>query len=115
MVYRAFSSLQVVPPFTCVELNAMRLQHPDLVFVALYQHLFGCKPQSTQQAFAVLDRKFTGESHAETFDHWMDAPRKKRNFNKLHDFDQPMCAPTFVVLCGLALWIQMRKKHKIES
>lgn len=79
-----------VPPFTCIELNAMRLQHPDLVFVTLYRHLFGCKPQSTQQAFAALDRKFTGESHAEAFGHWQDASRKRHVVKRTHDFDRPI-------------------------
>lgn len=81
--------LQLVPPFTCVQLNAMRLQHPDLVFVALYKHLFGCRPQSTQQAFAALDRKFTGDCHFEALGHLQDAIKKRPHIKKA-DLDRPV-------------------------
>ncbi|KAL8272357.1 hypothetical protein Esti_003647 [Eimeria stiedai] len=81
---------KMVPPFTCIELNAMRLQHPDLVFVALYRRLFGCKPQSIQHAFAALDRHFTGESHADTLGQWQDTPKKRQSIKLLHKSDYPI-------------------------
>ncbi|CDJ39667.1 ADP/ATP translocase 2, related, partial [Eimeria tenella] len=48
----------------CIELNAMQLQHPDMVFVAVYRQLFGSKPLNPQQAFTTLDRYFTGAAAA---------------------------------------------------
>ena len=56
--------MQAVPAFRCIELNAMQLQHPDMVFVAVYRQLFGSKPLNPQQAFTTLDRYFTGAAAA---------------------------------------------------
>ncbi|KEP61330.1 UNVERIFIED_CONTAM: ATPase, AAA family protein [Hammondia hammondi] len=49
----------ILPPFDVVDVNAMRLPHPDFLFSVLHRRFFGTKARSTQQAFAALDRYFT--------------------------------------------------------
>ncbi|KYK63138.1 ATPase, AAA family protein [Toxoplasma gondii TgCatPRC2] len=49
----------ILPPFDVVDVNAMRLPHPDFLFSVLHRRFFGTKAKSTQQAFAALDRYFT--------------------------------------------------------
>ncbi|OEH78051.1 AAA family protein [Cyclospora cayetanensis] len=127
---------QVIPPFTCIELNAMRLQHPDMVFVALYKQLFGCKPHSTQHAFAELDRTFTGEAHSEARGQWDDFRKRRLKASKTRNdklpivlvvdevdclvsvkqrvlytlFDWPFCPASRLVLIAIANTIDLPEK-----